>query len=74
MVSVFVENKGAYCCLSVQTFKNDYHEQFICCKWCSTSHTTTTCAHPTGPGNMLSPSKTVKHDWKIMIVHEVLSK
>jgi len=36
MVSVFKENKGAYCCLSVesQTFQNHVH--FIC-----NSHTTT---------------------------------
>ncbi len=62
MVSVSVENKGEYCCLKCVeswTFKNHVH--FTC-----NSHTTTMCADPTSPGNMLAPSKTARNKWQLM--------
>ncbi len=47
MLFVFVENKGAYCCLESWTLK--IHVQCIC-----KSHTTTMCADRTGSVNSKS--------------------
>jgi len=41
------------------------HVHFIC-----NSHTTTMCAHPIGPGNMLASSKTAKNNWQLIISDE----
>jgi len=46
-------------CMESRTLKNHVH--FIC-----NSHTTTMCAQPIGPGNMLASSKTAKNNWQLM--------
>lgn len=54
MVSVCA-NKGAYCCLAVESQTLKSHIQ-LC-----DSHTTTTCAQPASPSILLATSTTAKH-------------
>lgn len=53
MVSVCA-NKGAYCCLTVESQTLKSHVQ-LC-----DSHTTTMCAQPASPGILLATSTTAK--------------
>jgi len=54
-------------CVESRTFK--IHVYAMC-----VSHTTTMCAHPTSPGNMLPLSKTAKYNWQFMRTKSELQK